>query len=50
MAGCVEALLLTPIAAHALFAAHCGGLEDSTLEVRLRSDNAVVWCDGRRKD
>ncbi|OQD40414.1 NAD kinase [Trueperella pyogenes] len=45
----VEALLLTPIAAHALFARPLVVSKDSTLEVRLRSDNAVVWCDGRRK-
>lgn len=44
----VEALLLTPIAAHALFARPLVVSKDSTLEVRLRSDNALVWFDGRR--
>ncbi|QOR44758.1 NAD kinase [Trueperella pecoris] len=44
----VQALLLTPIAAHALFARPLVVSKDSTLEVRLRSDNAVVWFDGRR--
>ncbi|MCI7306050.1 MULTISPECIES: NAD kinase [Trueperella] len=44
----VEALLLTPIAAHALFARPLVVSKESTLEVYIRSDNAVVWFDGRR--
>ena len=43
-----EALLLTPIAAHALFARPLVVAKESTLEVYIRSDNAVVWFDGRR--
>ncbi len=45
----VEALLLTPIAAHALFTRPLVVSKDSTLEVGIRSDNAVVWLDGRRR-
>ncbi|VEI12332.1 NAD kinase [Trueperella bialowiezensis] len=45
----VEALLLTPIAAHALFARPLVVSKDSTLEVGIRSDDAVVWLDGRRQ-
>ncbi|MFP7696210.1 NAD kinase [Trueperella sp. LYQ143] len=44
----VQALLLTPIAAHALFARPLVVSKDSTLEVGIRSEDAVVWCDGRR--
>ena len=45
----VEALILTPIAAHALFARPLVVSKDSTLEVGIRSDDAVVWLDGRRQ-
>ncbi len=45
----VEALILTPIAAHALFARPLVVSKDSTLEVGIRSDDAVVWLDGRRR-
>lgn len=45
----VEALLLTPIAAHALFTRPLVVSKNSTLEVVIRSDNAVVWLDGRRR-
>lgn len=45
----VEALILTPIAAHALFTRPLVVSKDSTLEVGIRSDDAVVWLDGRRR-
>ena len=48
----VEALLLVPISAHALFARPMVTSPDSTLAVELvaPSDDtgAVMWCDGRR--
>lgn len=45
----VEALLLTPIAAHALFARPLVVSKESVLEVRVREEDAVVWFDGRRQ-
>lgn len=45
----VEALILTPIAAHALFSRPLVVSKSSTLEVGIRSDDAVVWLDGRRR-
>ena len=46
----VEALLLAPISAHALFARPLVVAPTSTLVVELleRTQPAVVWCDGRR--
>jgi NAD+ kinase len=47
----VEALLMTPISAHALFAKPLVVAPDSIMavEVLSRSDaNGVLWCDGRR--
>lgn len=44
----VEALIFTPIAAHALFARPLVVGPASTLEVQMRSDDATIWCDGRR--
>ncbi|HEY7042342.1 MAG TPA: NAD kinase [Nocardioidaceae bacterium] len=46
----VEALLLVPISAHALFARPMVTSPDSTLAVELlaESDGGVLWCDGRR--
>ncbi len=44
----VEAMLLTPIAAHALFTRPLVVGPASTLELRVHADNARVWCDGRR--
>jgi NAD+ kinase len=48
----VEALLLVPISAHALFARPMVTSPDSTLAVELVAPNddtgAVMWCDGRR--
>ncbi len=46
----VEALLLTPIAAHTLFARPLVVAPTSVLAVELveRSFPAVLWCDGRR--
>jgi NAD+ kinase len=48
----VEALLLVPISAHALFARPLVTSPESTLAVELvaafESTGAVMWCDGRR--
>lgn len=46
----VEALLLAPISAHALFARPLVVAPTSTLAVELmeRTQPGVVWCDGRR--
>lgn len=44
----VEAILLTPIAAHALFTRPMVVGPSSRLDVQIRADAAVVWCDGRR--
>lgn len=44
----VEAMVVTPVAAHALFARPLVIGPDSRLSVSVRSDNALVWCDGRR--
>lgn len=43
----VEALLLTPIAAHALFARPLVTAPSSVLAVEVveRSEPAVLWCD-----
>ncbi|MDD7384998.1 MAG: NAD kinase [Actinomycetaceae bacterium] len=45
----VEALLLTPIAAHALFTKPLVVGPDSTLELHVYDGNARIWCDGRRE-
>ena len=48
----VEALLLVPISAHALFARPLVVSPDSVLAVEVLSpgdDPAVLWCDGRRR-
>jgi NAD+ kinase len=47
----VEALLLVPISAHALFARPMVASPDSTLAVEVLADTrggGVLWCDGRR--
>lgn len=44
----VDCMLLTPIAAHALFTRPLVVGPESRLEVRVREDDARVWCDGRR--
>lgn len=44
----VECMVLTPIAAHALFTRPLVVGPDSTLELHVLSDDAEVWCDGRR--
>ncbi len=44
----VECMVLTPIAAHALFTRPLVVGPDSTLELHVISDDARVWCDGRR--
>jgi NAD+ kinase len=47
----VEALLLAPISAHALFARPLVVSPDSVLAVEVQGDttgSAVLWCDGRR--
>ncbi|PFG19449.1 NAD kinase [Serinibacter salmoneus] len=47
----VEAMLLVPLSAHALFARPLVVGPDSVLEVELLARNgtaAVMWCDGRR--
>jgi NAD+ kinase len=47
----VEALLLVPLSAHALFARPMVTAPTSTLAVEVLADNrdgAVLWCDGRR--
>src|SRR5512133_3434183 len=47
----VEALLLAPISAHALFARPLVVSPDSVLAVEVQADStgsAVLWCDGRR--
>ncbi|MCC3779278.1 NAD kinase, partial [Streptomyces sp. UNOB3_S3] len=46
----VEALLMVPISAHALFAKPLVTAPDSVLavEVQPQTPNGVLWCDGRR--
>ncbi|MET9804581.1 NAD kinase [Streptomyces sp. NPDC006368] len=46
----VEALLMVPIGAHALFAKPLVTTPDSvlTVEVEPRTPDGVLWCDGRR--
>ncbi|QRV01445.1 NAD kinase [Arcanobacterium phocisimile] len=44
----VDALVVTPVAAHALFARPLVVSPDSHVSVRINSENAHVWCDGRR--
>lgn len=44
----VDALVVTPVAAHALFARPLVVSPDSHVSVRIDSENAHVWCDGRR--
>ncbi|MDY5584658.1 MAG: NAD kinase [Arcanobacterium sp.] len=44
----VEALVMIPIAAHALFTRPLVTSPESTLEVQIRADDALVTCDGRR--
>lgn len=44
----VECMVMTPIAAHALFTRPLVVGPDSTLELHVLEDNARVWCDGRR--
>jgi NAD+ kinase len=49
----VEALLLVPISAHALFARPLVVSPDSVLAVEVQKANegaGVLWCDGRRSD
>jgi NAD+ kinase len=48
----VEALLLVPISAHALFARPMVASPDSTLAVDVLAQSGVsgvLWCDGRRQ-
>ena len=45
----VEAIVLTPVAAHALFTRPMVVGPSSWLEVQIRADDAMLWCDGRRK-
>jgi NAD+ kinase len=47
----VEALLLVPISAHALFSRPMVTSPDSTLAIELQpeTDGGVLWCDGRRQ-
>ena len=45
----VQAMILTPIAAHALFTRPMVVGPDSWLDVQIRADNAHIWCDGRRE-
>lgn len=44
----VEAILFTPIAAHALFTRPLVLGPDSSIEIKIHGDDALVWCDGRR--
>ncbi len=44
----VEAMLLVPVAAHALFTRPLVVGPDSTLEITLGRAQARMWCDGRR--
>lgn len=44
----VECMLLTPIAAHALFTRPLVVGPHSRLEVRVVEEDARLWCDGRR--
>ncbi len=44
----VEAILFLPIAAHALFTRPMVVGPESKLDVQIRADDALVWCDGRR--
>ena len=45
----VEAIVLTPVAAHALFTRPMVVGPSSWLEVQIRADDAMLWCDGRRR-
>ncbi|MDD7465899.1 MAG: NAD kinase [Actinomycetaceae bacterium] len=45
----VEAIVLTPIAAHALFTRPMVLGPHSWLDVQIRTDDALIWCDGRRR-
>ncbi|XPP26599.1 MAG: NAD kinase [Leucobacter sp.] len=45
----VEALLMVPLAAHALFNRPLVVGPDSTLTVKMTDGEAVLWCDGRRR-
>ncbi|MDY5589615.1 MAG: NAD kinase [Arcanobacterium sp.] len=45
----VAAIVLTPIAAHALFTRPMVVGPHSWLDVQIRADDAVIWCDGRRQ-
>lgn len=45
----VEAIVVTPLAAHALFTRPMVVGPSSWLDVHVRADNALLWCDGRRK-
>jgi len=44
----VEALLLVPLSAHALFARPLVVSPDSTLAIDIVSRTGALWCDGRR--
>jgi len=44
----VEALLLVPLSAHALFARPLVVSPDSTLAIDVVSPTGALWCDGRR--
>ncbi len=44
----VEGLVLTPVAAHALFTRPLVVGPHSTLELHVRDEDARIWCDGRR--
>lgn len=45
----VQAMLLVPVSAHALFTRSLVVSSDSVLEVRILHEDAMMWCDGRRK-
>jgi len=44
----VEALVVVPISAHALFARPLVLAPSSVVEVEVLGSSAVLWCDGRR--
>ncbi len=44
----LEAMLIVPLAAHALFTRPMVVCPESVLELRIDADNARVWADGRR--
>ncbi|MGV9219311.1 NAD kinase [Arcanobacterium canis] len=44
----VEAMIFNPIAAHALFTRPLVVGPNSVIQVQVYSQNAVIWCDGRR--